>query len=82
MHELSCTGERSAKNELTVNTVNNSQTTKNVVELIDFYRNSYCYVTMDLQKGSCKGNARFNSLEIIWESKRSGRVHFLSFQRA
>ena len=25
---------------------------------------------MDLQEVSCKGNAKFNFLEIIWESKR------------
>ena len=29
-----------------------------------------------LRKFNCKGNAKFNFLEIIWERKCSRRVHF------
>ena len=37
---------------------------------------------VDIQESSCKVNVKFNLLWIIWESKRSWRVHFLGLQRA
>ena len=36
---------------------------------------------VDIYKSSRKGNAKFNFLGIIWESKRSRGIHFSGFQR-
>ena len=33
------------------------------------------------QKGYCEDKAKFNFLGIIWESKRSWKIHFSGFQR-
>ena len=35
---------------------------------------------VDIQESSREGNAKFNFLEIIWDSKRSWRVHFQAFR--
>ena len=35
-----------------------------------------------IQKGYCEGKAKFNFLGIIWESKRSWKIHFSGFQRS
>ena len=41
----------------------------------------YYVCQVGIQGSSHKDNAKFNFLEITWESKRSWRVHFSDLQR-
>ena len=54
---------------------------KSAVELNGLILKSVLLYQVGIQESSRKSNAKFNFLDITWESERSWRVHFPRFQR-
>ena len=64
---------------LRINTVWNFESIKSAVELNRLLLKLVLLYQVHIQESSCEDNTKLNFLVIIWESKRSWRVHLSGF---